>query len=363
MRKIFVILTILILSLVVFTSCKEAPNTAIKDGIVVADSNSNLDEITDEDHLKDIAEFNSKIIEETNGSQISFEVSNDDDKKLIVNATVELDGIEKVGSYNYIPKPISDEIRESLFNAYFGDKVSELEYAGKNNIWKLHSDGKRTTDFGYETSFNYAGGANKEERMILACELVRLCPFEENKFNSLSYLEDEIPLDDAILQSEEMMNSVIDVNDFCIDYIHPYGASEGDSYYKIMYRYKLGNTVLTGYNDIFTYVDKHGVERIEGTVFDIDEKIMENKIITIEEADERLKNNLEFISFEDKDEIHIGKIKFEYITCATINKEIEIMPIWRFEIGKTEDEMNFNRNKILAVNAISGDIIFEKRGW
>ena len=38
-----------------------------------------------------------------------------------------------------------------------------------------------------------------------------------------------------------------------------------------------------------------------------------------------------------------------------------ITPVWRFQIGTNDDERNLYRDKILAINAINGEIIQERR--
>ena len=41
---------------------------------------------------------------------------------------------------------------------------------------------------------------------------------------------------------------------------------------------------------------------------------------------------------------------------------ILITPVWRFLLGKDEDERNFLRQKILGIDAVTGELIWEERG-
>ncbi len=39
-----------------------------------------------------------------------------------------------------------------------------------------------------------------------------------------------------------------------------------------------------------------------------------------------------------------------------------ILPIWRMELGRTEEERILNRNRIIGVHAVTGELIQELRG-
>ena len=42
--------------------------------------------------------------------------------------------------------------------------------------------------------------------------------------------------------------------------------------------------------------------------------------------------------------------------------KILVTPVWRFLLGEGEDERNFLRQKILGIDAVTGELIWEERG-
>ena len=41
---------------------------------------------------------------------------------------------------------------------------------------------------------------------------------------------------------------------------------------------------------------------------------------------------------------------------------MKILPIWRMELGKSEEEQILNRNRIIGVHAVTGELIQELTG-
>ena len=60
--------------------------------------------------------------------------------------------------------------------------------------------------------------------------------------------------------------------------------------------------------------------------------------------------------------LSIGKITLEYLVSQNMMGEASIIPVWRFWLGNTEDQMNLNRGKIIAVDAVTGELIQGERG-
>ena len=42
--------------------------------------------------------------------------------------------------------------------------------------------------------------------------------------------------------------------------------------------------------------------------------------------------------------------------------KILVTPVWRFQLGEDEDRRNFLRQKILGIDAVTGELIWEERG-
>lgn len=58
----------------------------------------------------------------------------------------------------------------------------------------------------------------------------------------------------------------------------------------------------------------------------------------------------------------VSRITLEYIVVNSSGGKPLITPVWRFWLGSDGDERNFLRYKILAVDALTGDLIWEERG-
>ena len=41
---------------------------------------------------------------------------------------------------------------------------------------------------------------------------------------------------------------------------------------------------------------------------------------------------------------------------------MKVLPIWRMELGKAEEEQILNRNRIIGVHAVTGELIQEVTG-
>lgn len=119
---------------------------------------------------------------------------------------------------------------------------------------------------------------------------------------------------------------------------------------------------ITAYNDIYFLVDNNGIQKIFGSIYDIIPKEIQNDYISLQNAIDILESNISEIDFGEKKYINIGRISLEYIVTNSKNGEVLISPAWRFEIGRTDDELNLMRDTIIAVDAVSGSIIQGKRG-
>lgn len=58
----------------------------------------------------------------------------------------------------------------------------------------------------------------------------------------------------------------------------------------------------------------------------------------------------------------VAKISLEYLAVTSSKRELEIVPIWRFWLGEDELERIKMCEQIFAVNAVSGELIWENRG-
>lgn len=126
--------------------------------------------------------------------------------------------------------------------------------------------------------------------------------------------------------------------------------------------------VVNAYNDLIFHVDDNGIEKIYGAIYDVQVDETPKEMLTPEEACNILNENIEIISgqnqfdFSSADVVNISQISLEYTVVQKLTGEVYVTPAWRFCFGSTEDERNNLREKFLAVDTFTGDIIQEERG-
>lgn len=367
-------IALILVWMIMLSSCSPIPDTANKDGIIVANGNSGMEDNGENnpDVLNDntpkpsnqsINEENIKNIANSAGQHIEIELAAPNGNKLCIDASVDVAGVTQVSKYNYVLVPVSDKLRQNLFAARFGDRATEFEYDELNNVWTLSNSSSIADYYLYNTYYPMAGETVPgEESFSLEYRKVDLYPFDDNLLESVSSSTVKLPLDEAISLCDQLVGAIGNPGDYTVDYIHAYGTNGRRPYYKIVYKCVLDGMPVTGYNDLIFLVDNDGIEKVCGSIFDVEEVELQEPILSIEGAVSALSNSIAQVSFETEETQSIGKITLEYIVTKNMMGEASIVPVWRFWLGDTEDQMNLNRGKILAVDAVTGELIQGERG-
>lgn len=347
----------------ILSSCVNTPNPVEQDGAIVADRSGvqgeNSGQVISED---DILTQNQTKIKQSSNKKFNDTIITNKNKKLIINASVNVDGIKTAASYQYLTKPISDDFRTSLFSLYFGDRASKVEYDAKNKMWTLPVSKAIGDDYLYSTYNPKAGEAvSGEESFSLEYEKVDLYPFDDNLLTSLSASKASLSAEEAVGCCNKIIKGIAELSKYQVDYIHAYGNNGRRPYYKIAYKRMVDGIPVTGYNDIYFLVDSDGIQKICGSIFKVGETTSQHSIMNIDEAYDIMKKNAAQIDLEE-DTINISAITLEYIVTKSIDGSASITPSWRFLIGNTKDEINFYRDRIIAIDAMNGDIIQGRRG-
>lgn len=165
-KRQVIALTLALLQIVTLAACAEIPDSIDRDGIVVAGTNNDEDKVNDPavpsentsaPASKTPAEESIAIISDSNGQHIKMDVDTPAGNKLCIDAVVEADGITQISKYNYVLVPISEELRESLFAARFGNRASEFEYDELNHVWTL-SNSSSVADYYLYNTYNPMAG-------------------------------------------------------------------------------------------------------------------------------------------------------------------------------------------------------------
>lgn len=365
---------LVIVQLMLLTACAEVPDYIDRDGVTVANDNTNIvgnradgpnasNNSISSPVLKTPAEENLEIITTSADQHVELELIAPNAKKLCVDANVEVTGITQVSKYNYVLVPVSDELRQNLFAARFGDRASEFEYDELNNVWTLSNLSSITDYYLYNTYYPMAGeSVPGEESFSLEYRKVNLYPFDDNLLESVSSSTVTLSLDDVISLCDQLVGAIANLEDYTVDYVHAYGTNGRRPYYKLVYKRVLDGMPVTGYNDLIFLVDSDGVEKVYGSIFDFEEVRLQEPIISAEAAVAVLSSNIAQVSFGESEMLAIGKITLEYLVSQNMMSETSIIPVWRFWLGDTEDQMNLNRGKILAVDAVTSELIQGERG-
>ena len=362
----------MLLQIVALAACAETPDSIDRDGIVVAGTNHDEGKVNDPavpsentpaPASKTPAEESLAIISDSNGQHIKMDVDTPAGNKLCIDAVVEADGITQISKYNYVLVPISEELRESLFAARFGNRASEFEYDELNHVWTL-SNSSSVADYYLYNTYNPMAGETVpgEESFSLEYRKIDLYPFEDNLLESVSSSAITLPLDEVISLCNQLVGAITNQEDYTVDYVHAYGTNGRRPYYRLVYKRVLDGMPVTGYNDLIFLVDSDGIEKVYGSIFDVEKVELQEPIISVEAAAAVLSGNIAQVSFGDNEMLSIGKITLEYLVSQNMMGEASIIPVWRFWIGDTEDQMNLNRGKIIAVDAVTGELIQGERG-
>ncbi len=363
MKKLPMLIICCVFLSTILSSCVNTPNSVEQDGVIVADRSDVQGETSKQDISDDdILTQNQSIIEQSSNKRLEDTIIANENKKIIVNANVNVDNIKTVSSYQYLIKPISDAFRTSLFSSYFGDNASKAEFDARNGVWKLPNSAAIGDYYLYSTYSPKAGETiSEEESFSLEYRKVDLYPFDDNLLTSLSYSKVNLSVEEAVKRCDKIIEGIAELSEYQVDYIHAYGNNGRRPYYKIAYKRMVDAIPVTGYNDIYFLVDSDGIQKISGSFFDVVETTSQHSIMDIDEAFNIMKKNAGQIDL-DKDTVNISEITLEYIVTKSIDGSISLTPSWRFQIGNNEDEINLYRDYIIAIDAINGEIIQGRRG-
>lgn len=160
----------------------------------------------------------------------------------------------------------------------------------------------------------------------------------------------------------QVLEAITDTDDYVVDYVQAYGNNGRRPYYKIVFKCMLDGMPVTAYNNWIFLFDNEGIERITGSLFSAKEIESEETILSPDEAVLRLQEQAAFLNLEEESQVEVTEITLEYVVVTSSDGKILITPVWRFLLGKDEDEKNCLRQKILGIDAVTGELIWIERG-
>lgn len=372
-RKYMIIIVIISCFLV---SCAQKPNVGERNGVRAATSehedtgevqqqntNEIITNIPESISANSVTQRNLDIFANYEGTKIERVIDVLNKESLFIDAVIDVDGINRVSQYEYLTKDITEEVRANLFQSVFLDAADEAEYDELNDVWTLDIDPDIRNYFLYQVSYSNGGTTvSGEQIIILENRYYDLYPFEDNRLSTVSDSKVDVSIDAAIGICKRTVNAITNADNYVADCVQGYGNNGRRPYYKIVFRYTLDGMPVSGYNDLTFLFDNNGIEMVKGSLFSVKEIGLTKNILSPDEAVERLQEQADFLIFEDESQIMVSKVTLEYIVINSPEGKMLIIPVWRFWLGNDEDERNFLCHKILAIDALTGELIWDERG-
>lgn len=340
---------------------------SLSESQVPADGEENENaEGTKPTEILSIEEYNLQLVQQSNESIVSESFIATDKLKFEIDACVSTENVHRVSLYEYVPMAISDTQRINLLQVYFQERVNEVYHntVGYSNSWILMNDSEYY-HFGYNRSLHIID----ESGFFLANHKVGLVSVRRGMRDSLNDVG--FPLSDAFSQCDLLIESLVGDAKYIPSIIRPLSTTRPtvEGVYWIVYRKELDGMPVIANWDLKFFVTKDEVVKMVGTLYEVQELSLEQKIIPMEDALVSLKNHASLIDYDFleisyffEETIPVSKITFEYLVLPESDGRYIVTPIWRFQLGETEEQRNILRGTVIAVNALTGELIAQYRG-
>ena len=315
-----------------------------------------------------VEEYNYQSVHSENDRQVTGSFAIDDTYTLKIDAVVNVSNVERVGMYEYVPASITDAQREALLGAYFGDRIDEVKHNTKGwaNQWYIETD-HEYYEFGYSFGMNLIS----EETFFLRDFKKEIREADTRMLGSIGAARMRISMDEAYEMCERLLSTVTD-DLYTPTNVRPFkmNPNTDNGMLWIVWSKTIDGIPITADNDPKFYVTDNGVIYLHSTVYDIEPVVLDIEIISLNDAIAHLQENAldinyrsNFMSFENiySDMIPITEITFEYIVVRGENYRYTVVPAWRFLIGDDEESRLMYKDRIIAINAITGELIAERR--
>ena len=334
-----------------------------------ASSDSESKETTEETkptETMSIEEQNLQLVHQCNGSVVSESFMATDKLKFEIHASVSTGNVDRVSLYEYIPMTISDAQRSNLLKAYFQERINEVYHhtVGNSNGWVLMNDSEYY-HFGYNRSPQYID----ESGFFLINQKVGLVDLTDGMRESLDDVG--FPLSDAYSQCNVLIEAVVGNTKYMPSIIRPISTARPTvkGAYWIVYRRELDGVPVIANWDLKFFVTQNEVVKMVGTLYEVQELSLEQQIISMDDALASLEKHASLIDYDFleisyffEETIPVSKITFEYLVLPGSDGRYIVTTIWRFQLGETEEQRNIHRDKVIAVNALTGELIAQYRG-
>lgn len=372
LKKCLFLLMALLFIPMVFVGCsrqtdnKEQNDTNAKDTAVINESTENLAGIP-----------YSEMADELSGETIKQVIEGADGRKIFIDAQVFADGINQVSCYKYVPEPFTEECREDLLKAMHPaetwDVIDAAEYNPEKDVWEFVTP--RGNSWVYQVIRSEAPAEDilnhRETATDIYSDIKQVFPIvvqddamtvmDEYTYTTLLKVTDISP---AEIEQHGLYDiGAIDKNGtYSCDMIHVCETDDGQFFIKAVFRKIIDGMPVTAWHDFITVTGKDSLSpvKIRGSFYSEKRIGLDKPILSINEAITAMQEQFDMIPVQEET-LFVTKISLEYLSVVSPEGDLLIVPVWRFWAGEDEKERSLRGEEMIAINAISGELIWESR--
>ena len=320
-----------------------------------------------------VEEENADILAACAGMTITQTIDRSDGGRISIDAKVNVDDVSRVSCYRYIPQQFTEERRKALLKQNFpaeGWDVNEAAvYNEKEDVWEIVTPRGESWVCQVRDSQILGEQIINIERVDIALDYAEVSDVSPIQLSNTPD-EDKLLLLELINSQPseiEQIGKIItapiteEIIFFC-NYIHICGKDGGHPYAKAVFKQTVDGMPVTAWHNFSTATSKvsHFPMKVWGSFYSMEEIGLTETILTPMEAVAAMQEQIDSIQMQET-QMSVTKISVEYLAVISSDGQPYIVPIWRFWLGYDEKERSLMSEKILAVNAVSGELIWEER--
>lgn len=361
---------------ITLTGCNRQADTEEQGFLETADENSEINhgEVIPESKENTAGSPYGDASDEYAGETITQLIEGDDGRKISIDAPVYTDGIAQVSCYKYVPKPFTEEMRNALLKkmhpAETWDVMEAVTYSPEKDAWEF------VTPIGgtwiYQITHSEAPTEdilNHENIAVnISSDIKQVFPVIDWNYNDM-VVEDEMLMEMLnIIPAELEQFGLLDISsidkdsEYVCSFIHICETQDGQIYGKAIFKKILDGIPVTAWHDLCTVTGKESPfpAKIWGSLFSEEKLGLDNPILSASEAVADMQEQIDQIPIQEEP-LSVTKISLEYLTVISSDGDLLIVPVWRFWAGEDEKERCLRSEEVIAVNALNGELIWEKR--
>ncbi len=369
-------LTVLLLTMALTGCSRQTDDTKqhfsnTSDGLITADT----DIVTEENTETILSAPDNETPAEYTGETITQVIEGADGRKIMIDAQVHSEGIGEVSCYRYIPVPFTEEHRTDLFTemhpAESWDVLEAAVYYPETDAWEFvtpmgaawiyqitHSEIPDEEVLNHE---NTSAGISSPVKQVFPVVIRKDIMDAENMLLLEKAFQAVSPNEIEQLGLYDI-GSIDKNGSYICSFIHLCETEDGKTYIKAVFKKMLDGMPVTVWHDFSTVTgnDSPFPVKIRGSLFAEEEIGLEKPILSVSEAVNVLQKQIDRIPIQEEP-LSVKKICLEYLSVISSEGELLIVPVWRFYAGEDEAAQSLKSEELIAVNAISGELIWERR--